>query len=851
MVEATAAPTSQTFDDFRLLRALGQGGMGAVWLGHDTLLDRPVALKFLSNPDEGTHGRTRLLAEARALARVHHPNVAAVYRIGEVEGRPYIASEYIDGVSLAQAATPMAWKSVLEIGLGLARGLAAVHRQGVLHCDIKPANVVLSRGGEPKLIDFGIARVRRLLELPGRTDAAADLALETTGDAQFAGTPLYMAPELWQGRPFSEQTDLYALGLVLHELLAGPMAYRTMAGDELIAYLATREVSHLGDAVPGIPAAFADLVARLTAADPADRFRRAEAVVDGLEVIRSLYRTFTERNDRVDDDHARLLAHMQGLVDQRAELGRRFYESLFARHPAVRPLFPADMEGQQRKLETALELVVHRLADQETLVPLLEDLGRRHADYGVLPAHFEVVGHQLLETLEEVSGPAWNPELRRAWAHAYDRIAHVMVRGLEGASASSAATQDFVPPTQWDLPVGPPLTQYAYSGPAAIAYQEIGAEPLDLLVVPDLVSNVEVAWEHPGVASFLRRLASFAHVIVLDLRGTGLSDRSPGARSLDEQVADLDAVLDAVGVDRAALLGLGTGAGLAAAYAALRPDRTRALVLHGARAGVEDAAALAGQLAELQRGWGEPLFLARLAPSAADEPGLREWWARYLKASASPAALAAVLKASAALDLRPLLPAIQAPALVLHRSEDRVAAIADAREIAAMLPGAALRELPGADHLPFVGDSDAVVGEVRRFLAAMPERTSAARLVTTVALAVHDPGDFDTVRALFTRALSSAGAPAIDGPGLTAELAGSQPVTLTARTLLATCKLLGLAVSAAVICDVQAQRELFAHRSRAQALARETAPGQLGRDPLACALSRGGRAVIGEDEPLV
>jgi hypothetical protein len=233
--------------------------MGAVWLGHDTLLDRPVALKFLSNPEEGTQGRTRLLSEARALARVHHPNVAAVYRIGEAEGRSYIAYEYIDGVSLAQTATPLGWRSVLEIGLGLARGLAAVHRQGVLHCDIKPANVVLNRGGEPKLIDFGIARVRRLLEVPTRSDGAAELALEATGDAQFAGTPLYMAPELWQGRPFSEQTDLYALGLVLHELLAGPLAYRGMAGDELIAHLASREVPHLGDIVTGVPAALADL----------------------------------------------------------------------------------------------------------------------------------------------------------------------------------------------------------------------------------------------------------------------------------------------------------------------------------------------------------------------------------------------------------------------------------------------------------------------------------------------------------------------------------------------------------------------------------------------------------------
>ena len=851
MLGVPATPTSQVFDDFRLLRALGQGGMGAVWLGHDTLLDRPVALKFLSNPEEGTQGRTRLLSEARALARVHHPNVAAVYRIGEAEGRPYIAYEYIDGVSLAQTATPLGWRSVLEIGLGLARGLAAVHRQGVLHCDIKPANVVLNRGGEPKLIDFGIARVRRLLEVPTRSDGAAELALEATGDAQFAGTPLYMAPELWQGRPFSEQTDLYALGLVLHELLAGPLVYRGMAGDELIAHLASREVPHLGDIVTGVPAAFADLLARLTARDPVLRFRRAEALVDGLEVIRSLYRTFTERQDHVDDDHARLLAHMQALVDQRAELGRRFYERLFARHPGVRPLFPADMAGQQRKLENALELVVHRLADQETLVPLLEDLGRRHAEYGVSPAHFEAVGHQLLETLEEVSGAGWNAELRRAWAHAYDRIAHVMVRGLEGATASSAATQDFVPPTQWDLPVGPPRTQYAVSGESTIAYQEIGAEPLDLLVVPDLVSNLELAWEHPGLATFLRRLASFAHVIVLDLRGTGLSDRSPAGRSLDEQVADLDAVLGAVGVDRAAILGLGTGAGLAAAYAALRPDRTRALVLHGARARPLAEATLATQLAELQRGWGEPLFLASLAPSAADDPTLREWWARYLKASASPATLAGLLGASAALDLCALLPAIHTPALVLHRSDDRVAPIAGAREIAEMLKGATLKELAGADHLAFVGGADEIVGEVRRFLAAMPEFTSEARLVTTVAFAVHDPACSDTVRALFTRALTSAGAPAIDCVGLCAELSAYYPVTLTARTLLATCKLLGLPVSAAVICEVQAQRELFAHRERAQQLARVTAPGQLARNPLARELSRGGRAVIGEDEPLV
>lgn len=854
-------PASEVFDDFRLVRPIGQGGMGAVWLGHDTLLDRPVALKFLSNPEEGTQGRTRLLAEARALARVHHPNVAAVYRIGEVDGKPYIASEYIDGVSLAQTPQPQPWRVVLEIGLGLARGLAAVHRQGVLHCDIKPANIVLTRAGEPKLIDFGIARVRRVRDLAGALVTGGRVVEPTSSDAVFAGTPLYMAPELWQGHPFSEQTDIYALGLVLHELLAGPLSHRGVAGDELIAYLATREIPHLGGLVEGLPAALADLIARLTAVGSSERFARADAVVDGLEVIRSLYRNFTERQDPVDDDRARLLEHLEGLVDQRAEIGRHFYDSLFQSHPDVRPLFPDDMAGQQRKLETAIELVVRRLGDQETLVPLLEDLGRRHADYGVLPAHFEAVGHQLLATLETLSGPTWNDNLRRAWAHAYDRIAHVMVRGLESATVNLAPTQSFVPPTQWNLPVGPPLTRHAHNGQIAIAYQVIGSGPLDLLVVPELVSHLELAWEQPQLAAFLRRLSSFARLILIDRRGSGLSDRAPGALSLDEQLGDLDAVLDAVEADRAAILCLGTGGGLGAAYAAMRPDRTRALVLYGASPrvlaapdypqGITDSQ-LAAQLAAITGSWGEPLGLEKLAPSLAADPELRDWWSRYLRASANPGAAAALHTLNAGLDLRPLLPAIQAPTLVLHRSDDQVASIAGARLLAASIHAASFQALAGDDHLPFLGDAEAIVAAIHHFLAAMPEPAAAApRLVTTVALAVHDPACVPTVRALFTRALASAGAHAIDSETLSAELGGASLVTLAARTLLATTRLLGLPVSAAVITDVQPQHQTLAHQGRALQLAHATAPGKLGLNPLARELGRGSRAVIGEDEPLV
>ncbi len=852
-------PASEVFDDFRLIRPLGQGGMGAVWLGHDTLLDRPVALKFLTNPEEGTQGRTRLLAEARALARVHHPNVAAVYRIGEVDGKPYIASEYIDGVSLAHTPQPRPWRSALEIGLGLARGLAAVHRQGVLHCDIKPANIVLTRAGEPKLIDFGIARVRRVRDLAGAL-VAGGRAEPSATDAVFAGTPLYMAPELWQGHSFSEQTDIYALGLVLYELLAGPFTHRSVAGDDLIAYLATREIPHLNGVVEGLPAALGDLVARLTATGASERFASVDAVVDGLEVIRSLYRNFTEREDTVDDDRARLLAHLESLVDRRAEIGRHFYDSLFATHPEVRPLFPDDMAGQQRKLEGALELVVRRLGDQETLVPLLEDLGRRHADYGVSPAHFEAVGHQLLATLETLSGPTWNDELRRAWAYAYDRIAHVMVRGLESATADITASHDLVPPTLWNLPVGPPVTQHAHNGQISIAYQVIGSGPLDLLVVPELVSHLELAWEQPQLAAFLRRLSSFARLILIDRRGSGLSDRAPGALSLDEQLGDLDAVLDAVEADRAALLCFGTGGALGAAYAAMRPDRTRALVLYGAAPrvlaapdfpqGITDGQ-LAAQLAAITGRWGDPQGLEALAPSLAGDPELRDWWSRYLRAGANPGSAAALHALNAALDLRPLLPAIHAPTLVLHRTDDRVAPIAGARLIAAQIRAAEFQALAGADHLPFLGDAEAIVAAIHHFLAATPEPAAAPRLVTTVALAVHDPSCVPTVRALFSRALASAGAHTIDRETLTAELAGTSSITVTARTLLATTKLLGLPVSAAVITDIQPRHEGLAHQIPALELAHATAPGKLGLNPLARELGRGSRAVIGEDEPPV
>jgi serine/threonine protein kinase len=147
------------FDEYRIVHPLGSGGMGRVYLAYDTLLDRQVAMKFIADVDPNSDARDRFLIEARAAARLQHPNVAAVYRVGELDGRPYIISEFIRGATLDTLDLPVTWRRALELGIFLARGLAAAHRHGVLHRDIKLGNAIMTDDGEVKLVDFGLAKL--------------------------------------------------------------------------------------------------------------------------------------------------------------------------------------------------------------------------------------------------------------------------------------------------------------------------------------------------------------------------------------------------------------------------------------------------------------------------------------------------------------------------------------------------------------------------------------------------------------------------------------------------------------------------------------------------------------------
>ena len=149
----------QKLGEYTLVRPLGRGGMGHVWLAHDDLLDRYVALKVIDAADPLPEQRERFLQEARAAARLSHPNVLAVYRVGELGKTPYIVAELVPGDSLDRLPRPLPWRRVAELGVGLARGLAAAHRVGVLHRDLKPSNAILTEDGTVKIVDFGLAKL--------------------------------------------------------------------------------------------------------------------------------------------------------------------------------------------------------------------------------------------------------------------------------------------------------------------------------------------------------------------------------------------------------------------------------------------------------------------------------------------------------------------------------------------------------------------------------------------------------------------------------------------------------------------------------------------------------------------
>ncbi len=308
-----------------------------------------------------------------------------------------------------------------------------------------------------------------------------------------------------------------------------------------------------------------------------------------------------------------------------------------------------------------------------------------------------------------------------------------------------------------------PSTQYARSGDASIAYQVVGEGPIDLVLVLGFATHLELAWESPPMARFFERISSFSRLIIFDKRGTGLSDPVTEVPTLEQRSDDVRAVMDAAESEQAVLFGISEGGPMSVLFAATHPDRVTALVLYGAMGRTTEAPdypwaspaeALRESAAEfIAPYWGQPDggMVELFAPSFAGNPGAAEFNARMERSAASPAMVQQIFEMFLDIDVRSILPTIHVPTLVLHRRGDRVVNWRAGEELAAQIPDSRYVELSGIDHLPWAGDSEAVLGEIEEFLTgarsvAEPDRVLATVMFTDMVGSTERAGELGDAR---------------------------------------------------------------------------------------------------------
>jgi len=375
--------------------------------------------------------------------------------------------------------------------------------------------------------------------------------------------------------------------------------------------------------------------------------------------------------------------------------------------------------------------------------------------------------------------------IQTAHRRGYRFVAPVVAEDGHTQPAPPAAGPAVVPRTA----AVTPRVSYARSGSVNIAYEVVGAGPIDLIFVMGWVSHLEYFWNEPSFARFLNRLSSMARLILFDKRGTGLSDAVPVSQlpTLEQRLDDVRAVMEAVGSERAILLGVSEGGPMCSLFAATYPERTEALIMIGSYARrLRDDDYPWGPTREerdafcqrIMDEWGGPVGLEERAPSKIGDPAFREWWASYLRMGASPGAAIALTRMNAEIDIRGVLPSIKVPTLVLHRAGDRCLRVEEGQYLASHISGATFVKLEGDDHLPFVGDQDAMLNEIERFIARTHSRQPAGLVLASIVTIRSDATGADLVhlRRVFEREVTwsrgsqlAAGdhnlVAAFDGPG--------------------------------------------------------------------------------------
>ena len=323
-----------------------------------------------------------------------------------------------------------------------------------------------------------------------------------------------------------------------------------------------------------------------------------------------------------------------------------------------------------------------------------------------------------------------------------------VLRDVRGP-APSAPAGDRAAARTWEAG---PLVHYARSGRVSVAYQVVGSGPVDLVLVPGWVSNLEMSWQEPHLSTWLRRIAGFSRLLLFDKRGTGLSDPIPvdNPPALEERMDDVRAVMDDAESERAVILGFSEGGTLAVTFAAAHPQRVAGLVLWGAWSrqtrgpdwpyGWSKDEGRRRLVGPLQRtGTVSPRWFA---PTLAGDPDFDAWFARYARLSASPGMAIALLRANAAMDVRGILQHVHVPTLVLHQIGDTLVDVAQGRYLAEHIPGARLIELPGRDHWPWATQTDYGLDEIERFVAdCAGSRPAGRRVLMSLVAIASDPGD--------------------------------------------------------------------------------------------------------------
>jgi eukaryotic-like serine/threonine-protein kinase len=269
-----------TLGPYRIIEAIGAGGMGEVYRAHDARLQRDVAIKLLPSAHAADEeARARLLREARAAAALNHPHICTIYEVGEADGRAYIAMELVDGRSLDRMVPDggLPTGDVLAFGLQIAEAVAHAHDKGVLHRDLKTSNIMVAPPGRVKVLDFGLAK---RLARESRPDAPTGVSTLATAPGRLTGTLAYMAPEQLRGHAASAASDVWALGVVLHEMAAGQRPFEGGTGFEVASAILEQAPRALPETVPpGLRA----IVARCLDKEPSQRYQNAGALLAALE----------------------------------------------------------------------------------------------------------------------------------------------------------------------------------------------------------------------------------------------------------------------------------------------------------------------------------------------------------------------------------------------------------------------------------------------------------------------------------------------------------------------------------------------------------------------------------------